>query len=510
MKISFGYFKIAFLLLIVVSLNVFSIKNDSVSIFTATEDEAVRVALIKARPFLSEKPALCFTEMIYDCLNEDQVNYFIVVISNEKAKMNKIQAYEVFGNIQKYKEIKSQVITVFVNSDKTREPIIAIKEGLPPYINDHPIFSKLYSMNGNYYIKQNNDFINLYTHQNEGAQPIMTLDLDNMDDIQKINEDNFINKGWDESVLADESINLSATPIQNTILNYRAKQLSWTQGVITSNLDCFKNGGCCYIAAPASILAYYDDYAYNNKGPFEYLVPLGNGNNLEYVYKLAYTLSSGYITSLYQNDIKNGIEKWTNTKNGYNFIYSNLKSPSIDDVKTEISNNRPFLYAIYNNSWFWWWGTNHLVVAVGYKQSGTDFYVIAYTNQHNDADSPLNMPDNYYNWNEPLSRGIIKIFPDTANMKISYPNSSSVWAKGSKGKISWSGFSGSSYVKIELIYPTGKIVVIKSAATTTYSQGSLDWTVDKSLTSNTGYKVRITSTQYPYTQSLTSASFRIK
>ena len=146
-------------------------------------------------------------------------------------------------------------------------------------------------------------------------------------------------------------------------------------------------------------------------------------------------------------------------------------------------------------------------MAVGYKQtetrSGTAYDVIAYSNQ---SDKSLT----YYNWNEPLSKDLIMISPNYANMKISYPNSSSVWAKGSKGKISWSGFSGSSYVKIELIYPTGKIVVIKSAATTTYSQGSLDWTVDKSLTSNTGYKVRITSTQYPYTQSLTSASFRIK
>jgi len=504
MKISFGYFKIAFLLLITVSLNVFSMRDDSVSIFTATEDEAVRVALVKARQFLSEKPALCFTEIIYDCLNEDQVNYFIVVISNEKAKMDKIQAYEVFGNIQKYEEIKSQVITVFVNSDKTREPIIAVKEGLPPYINDHPIFSKLYSINGDYYyIKQDTDFINLYTHQNEGTQPITVPDLDDMDEIQIINEDNFINKGWDESVLMQEPTKLGSL-FPNYIYYYKAPPLSWTQKEITANLGCYTTG-CCYIAATSSILAYYDDYPYNNKGPFEYLVPSGHGYQKTYVIELAKALYRIIVKADNAGE-RRGMTEWTNTKNGYSFIYDYSMSPSIDKVKTEISNDRPFLYSMHRKNSL---GEvkGHLVVAVGYKQtetrSGTAYDVIAYSNQ---SDKSLT----YYNWNEPLSKDLIMISPNYANMKISYPNSSSVWVKGSTGKISWSGFSGSSYVKIEFIYPTGKIVVIKSTATTTSSQGSLDWTVDKSLTSNTGYKVRITSTQYPYTQSLTSASFRIK
>jgi hypothetical protein len=86
---------------------------------------------------------------------------------------------------------------------------------------------------------------------------------------------------------------------------------------------------------------------------------------------------------------------------------------------------------------------------------------------------------------------ILKIKMRSDSITVTNPASNSKWTKGNEYSIIWNYNGSFSHVKIEL-YKSSSLALTLTSSTS--NDGSYNWTVDTSLTADTTYRIKVTST----------------
>ena len=181
------------------------------------------------------------------------------------------------------------------------------------------------------------------------------------------------------------------------ISSYSHSSLKWSQNQITSGLPCSSSGGCCFVAATAAVLAFWDDHTYYGNGPYENLVQNGSGTSQGAVSNLASDLydeiaiggkcfGSLFSMDLCAYQISDGADDLA-TARGYSFDTDGDSWPSESDVASEVAADRPFVWVLdgYDmNGFNGFQEINHAVTGIGYYYDAEDVMRIrAYTNWYN-------------------------------------------------------------------------------------------------------------------------------
>lgn len=400
------------------------------------QDFAEKMALFFVH---KESPAatVLLSDISYDYETGSPATYIIALALNgDFAGLNKdelMKAYEYsLSDVNLSLRLSQGIKTLYVSASKSEPPIPMANEGLPLHIMKGHEILKVAS----HYLRvpqtslREGDLKTIYrkgifrdilsSHGSEGVL-VRTTDLKVMpypeNDINgtgkrkesgmdkggrlldykdkwKFYEDNIESSSIQNSDYikkSDSIVSMSTATTPVYIYNYTHDSLKWSQQQITSQLLCTSTGGCCFVASTTALLAFWDDNRYLGKGPFENVVMGGNGVDQNPVRNLATEVYNEIwggvclgdplgVIDLCSHEIAGSIKAVTNRR-GYSFTTSVKSLPSINDVISEVTNNRPFIWTI----WFYDMPNvgeiNHSVVGVGYYYDiSNSFRIKAYTN----------------------------------------------------------------------------------------------------------------------------------
>jgi hypothetical protein len=238
------------------------------------------------------------------------------------------------------------------------------------------------------------------------------------DNREKDDRINRLREDWEryERQIQEEDVSSSLEPLSSPsvattpayIANYNDPSLKWSQSEITSHLTCSTSGGCCFVAAPTSVLAFWDDSQYSWHGPFEGLVQSGEGSNQTAVSALATDIYNNtaflgacwdlfFITPCaYQTS--GGVDSVARGKK-YLFSTNGTSYPSSSNVITEVTNNKPFVWMVGNYTYTNAGSIDHAMACYGYYYDDANkFRILCYTNWSNGEIARIyyNNPNDYF------------------------------------------------------------------------------------------------------------------